>query len=159
MGVLINNDATLFRNYFKEMARLIGITVKYQYPIDMKFSDYGEENPKGFSEPRDVDIIFDENPQIKTLRKYGWITEGDEAQPYIVHFPYDTKNLEKGCRITIQSNLRDKGRLFVVTDIKTSLEFPEAWICKVAPVFHNKKVEKDVKISTYKSNNSFINVK
>ena len=50
MGLLTKNDSTIFRGYFKEMAKLRGITVIYQYPIDMNFTIYAEEIPKGFSE-------------------------------------------------------------------------------------------------------------
>ena len=37
MGLLVGKDSTLFRNYFDEMSKLIGIQVKYMYPIDMNF--------------------------------------------------------------------------------------------------------------------------
>ena len=39
MGLLTRNYATLFRKYFKEMAKLRGIHVIYQYPIEMQFSN------------------------------------------------------------------------------------------------------------------------
>lgn len=159
MGLLIGNDSTIFRTYFKEMAKLLGITVKYQYPIDMEFSDYGEENPRGFSEFEDIDIIFSENPETKTLKKYGWFTEDSDRTYYTAQFAYDTKNLTKGCRVKIQSNLKDEGRLFVVTEIKANLEFPESWMCQLAPVFHNKIEENELKIDTHKTNNSFIKTK
>lgn len=158
MGLLVGNDAKLFRSYFDEMAKLIGIQVKYYYVIDENFSIYGDENPLGFSEPELIDIIFDENPNIRTLKRYGWITEGEERQPIMAQFSYNTKNLQKGCRIEIQSNLYDKGRLFVVTDMTTNLEFPESYMCKLAPVFHNKNTEEKIKVDTDKSTNSFLHI-
>lgn len=158
MGLLVGKDSTIFRSYFDEMAKLIGIQVEYQYPIDMNFSLYGDENPLGFSEPELIDIIFDENPSIRTLKRYGWVTEGEERQPHTAQFSYNTKNLAKGCRIKISSNLYDKGRLFVVTDITTNLEFPESYMCKLAPVFHNKKSEAKLEKDTQQSNNSFIHI-
>ena len=60
MGLLTKQDSTIFRNFFKEMAMLRGIQVIYQYPIDMEFSLHAEENPKGFSEPIPMDIIFED---------------------------------------------------------------------------------------------------
>lgn len=139
MGLLTKKDATIFRKYFKEMAKLRGIPVIYQYPIDMEFSLYAEEDPKGFSEPIPMDIIFEENPKMATLRRYGWVSEVPEDKPYIAQLPYDAKNLCKGCRVTIPSPFpTTPGRVFVVTEITGNLEFPDNWVCKLAPVFHNK---------------------
>lgn len=139
MGLLTKKDATIFRKYFKEMAKLRGIPVIYQYPIDMEFSLYAEEDPKGFSEPIPMDIIFEENPKMATLRKYGWVSEVPEDKPYIAQLPYDAKNLCKGCRVTIPSPFpTTPGRVFVITEITGNLEFPDNWVCKLAPVFHNK---------------------
>jgi hypothetical protein len=139
MGLLTQQDSTIFRSFFKEMAKLRGITVIYQYPIDMDFSMYGEENPLGFSEPIVMDIIFEENPKMATLRKYGWISETSEDKPYLVTLPYDALNLTKGCRISIKPSAPlTKDRVFVITEISSNLEFPDSWVCKIAPVFHNK---------------------
>lgn len=158
MGLLVNSDAARFRSYFKEMAKLIGITVEYQYPIDMEFSDYGEENPSGYSDPEIIDIIFEENPPIKTLKKLGWFTEGADRQASTVQLPYGIKNLCKGCRIKVPDGLNDDGRVFVITEIQANLQFADSWICKVAPVFHNKNKEHKVEASTKERNNSFLNV-
>lgn len=157
MGLLTRNDSTIFRHYFKEMAKMIGINVIYQYPIDMQFSIYAEENPKGFSEEIKMDIIFEENPKVTTLRKYGWISNLDEDKPYMATLPYDAKNLCKGCRITIvPSEPLASKNVFVITDIKANLEFPDSWVCKLAPVFFNKQTEK---LKEYKDkNNVFMKV-
>ena len=141
MGLLTNNDATIFRQYFKEMAKLIGISVIYQYPIDMQFSIYAEEDPKGFSPEKQMDIIFDENPKMNTLRKYGWVSEKPDDKPYMAHLPFDALNLCKGCRITIPSPLPLNdgfGRIFVITEIASDLQFPDSWACKLAPVMKGK---------------------
>ena len=104
MGILTQKDATIFRNFFKEMARLRGLPVIYKYPIDMKFSNYAEEIPTGFSEDIHIDIIFDENPKTSTLRKYGWVSELPDDKPYMATIPFDVPNLCKGCRIIIPSH-------------------------------------------------------
>ena len=158
MGILTQPDTTMFRTYFKEMARLLGIQVLYQYPIDMKFSMYAEEDPKGFSEEIKMDIIFDENPKITTLRKYGWVSELPDDKPYLAQLPFDAKNLCKGCRIHILPPLplADR-RTFVITDIQANLQFPDNWMCKVAPVFFDKT--KQEKLDEYKDkNNVFMNL-
>lgn len=164
MGFLVNKDATILRNFFKEAAKLRGIHVLYQYPIDMELSNYAEENPLGFSDAEEMDIIFDENPNIRTLKKYGWVTESGGDQPYMANLPYDAKMLCKGCRITIPSPLLPSGtpvsdRIFVVTDIHTSLEFPEAWACKVAPVFGDKPKQQNVETKIKQSNDNYLKVK
>ena len=142
MGMLVRDDAKLFRQYFKEMAKLIGISVYYQYPIDMDFSLYAEERPKGFSPEERIDILFDENPKINTLRKYGWVTENAQDKPYIAHLPYDAPNLCAGCRIRVPSPFPDnKGRLFVITEITGDFQFPDAWVCKLAPVMISESVK------------------
>ena len=69
MGILTKQDTTIFRKWFKEMAMLRGISVIYKYPIDMTFSLYAEEDPRGFSEDIPMNIIFEENPKMSTLRK------------------------------------------------------------------------------------------
>ena len=157
MGLLTRKDSTIFRQYFKEMARLRGIQVIYQYPIDMSFTIYVEENPKGFSEEILMDIIFEENPKVTTLRKYGWISELPEDKPYLAQLPFDAKNLCKGCRIKIKPPLPlADDRVFVITDIQANLEFPDNWMCKLAPVFFAKQPKKN---ADYKDkNNVFMNL-
>ena len=153
MGLLTQNDSTIFRGYFKEMAKLLGISVIYQYPIDMQFTIYAEETPTGFSEEEKMDIIFDENPKITTLRKYGWVSEVPEDKPYMATLPFDAKNLCKGCRITMIPPQPLVGkRIFVVTDIQAGLEFPDSWVCKLAPVFV-EKVSKE-KLEKYNDQNT-----
>ena len=160
MGILTKSDSKIFRQYFKEMAKLIGITVIYQYPVDMNFTIYAEENPKGFSERIEMDIIFDENPKVTTLRKYGWVSELPEDKPYMAQLPFDAKNLCKGCRITIipPKPLIDNSNeaVFVITDIKANIQFPDSWACKLAPVFFKKTEDK---LASYKDkNNVFMNL-
>lgn len=156
MGQLTKKDSTIFRQFFKEMAKLRGIEVIYQYPIDMNFTIYAEEDPKGFSEDIPIDIIFDENPKVTTLRKYGWISQTPDDKPYLAQLPFDAPNLCKGCRISIQPPLPLADiRVFVITDIKANLEFPDNWMCKLAPVFFNKTT---TKLDGYKDkNNVFMN--
>lgn len=157
MGLLTKQDSTIFRNFFKEMAMLRGIQVIYQYPIDMEFSLHAEENPKGFSEPIPMDIIFEENPKMAALRKYGWVSEVPEDKPYVATLPYDAPNLSKGCRISIKPPAPlMKERTFVINEISANLEFPDSWVCKIAPVFHDKPSKSPDYTNT---NNTFIKVK
>lgn len=144
MGYLTQSDSTLYRGFFKEMAYLRGIPVKYQYIV---YSDptIHAEFISQFSEPEDMDIIFEENPKPSTLKKLGWISEYTDDKPFIAYLPFDAKELSRGARLTIPpiDNLQNEGRLFEVTDISNLLEYPDAWICKLAPVIDSKSPKLD----------------
>ena len=64
MGLLTRDDAKLYRGFFKEMARLKGFTVKYQYILESTETIHSEINPEVLSDPIDIDIIYEENPNI-----------------------------------------------------------------------------------------------
>lgn len=146
MGTLFQRDAELYRRYFKEQARLLGVHVQYQYPVDMDFTLHAQENPLGYSEPIEMDIIFDQSPRIKTLRKLGWVSKDKDDKPYIIQIPYDAPNLQKGCLITIPSPLPlEPSQVFKITEITVDQILPDSWYCKVAPKFEemNKLKPKD----------------
>lgn len=143
MGELFNNDAKIYREFFKEQARLLGIRVMYRYPIDMDYTLHGQDNPKGYSEPIELDIIFDQSPKLKTLKALGWVSEDPTDKPYIVQVPYDTKNLQQGCLIDLPvPEELGESRTFKVTDIQVNQIFPDSWFCKVVPQFKKRNVLK-----------------
>ena len=49
MGELFKKDAEIYRKFFKEQAKLLGVRVQYRYPVDMNFTLHGQEDPKGYS--------------------------------------------------------------------------------------------------------------
>lgn len=152
MGQLFNNDALIYRRFFKEQARLLGIHVLYQYPVDMDFTLHGQEDPKGYSEPIEMDVIFDQSPKLKTLKKLGWVSEDKEDKPYLVQLPYDAPNLQKGCLITLPSPLPlISTNVFKVTDIVVDQILPDSWYCRLAPKFEkmNKLTPEDYKDKSY----------
>lgn len=139
MGQLFQEDALIYREFFKEQAKLLGIQVKYQYPVDMDYTLHGQEDPKGYSEPVDLDIIFDQSPKLKTLKKLGWISEDPSDKPYMIQVPYDTPNLQKGSLIILPSPLPlVPSKVFKITDITVDQILPDSWYCKVAPKFEKK---------------------
>lgn len=141
MGELFRKDATIYRKFFKEQARLLGVKVQYMYPVDMDFTLHGQEDPRGYSEPIEMDIIFDQSPRLKTLKKLGWVSEDKEDKPYLVQLPYDAPNLQKGCLITLPSPLpMTPSRVFKITDITVDQVLPDSWYCKVAPKVDRKDV-------------------
>ena len=134
MGLLTRDDAMRFRQYFKEMCKLHGISVAYQWITDKKYTIHSEKNFK-YSQPVRMDIILNENPSIETLNTYGWLSELEDTLPLIAYIPYDTPNLMVGCRITLATiKGTDRPRIFDITKISSSLEYPENYAVALAPV-------------------------
>ena len=135
MGLLTQNDSETFRNWFEEMAKLLGFRCGYQYPLNDEKTIHSEPNMP-MSIPIDIDIIFDENPTLDTLKKHGWIVEIGEQKPVIAQVPYNTPNLQRYSRIIIPpvGTIID-ARIFEVTAISTILEYPDCWTVRLAPVY------------------------
>ena len=55
MGLLTNNDAKQFRDWFNEMSGLLGISVGYQYPLGDTKTIHSEPNMP-MSNPTQLDI-------------------------------------------------------------------------------------------------------
>lgn len=153
MGQLFSKDATIYRKFFKEQAKLLGIHVEYRYPIDMEFTTHAQENPKGYSEPQEVDIIFDSSPKLSTLRKLGWVSEDKSDKPYLIQAPFDIPNLQKGCLFILPSpEPLSESRVFKVVDIQVDQVMPDSWYCHVAPKLEEQyaiKTEEDYKDQSY----------
>lgn len=139
MGLLIDSDATLFRGFFKEMAKLRGIRGKYQYVLPGKDYTIYSELKATYSESLLIDMIFEEVPTQKTLRKHGWFSEDKkDSTPHIAHIPFDVPHLQKGCLIWIPSGLTDVYKCFRVEEISTVIEFPASLTVKLAPNIQDK---------------------
>lgn len=149
MGLLTTNDASRFQQWFKECAKLRGIAVKYIYPITENITQYAEIQPQ-FSDIHDLDIIFDENPSVKTLKRIGWVSEDSEDKPAIAHLPFDTPHLMTKSRIMIPPiGQAIPGRWFEVTSIHANLEYPDSYTVTLAPVFETKKEKTNYDQSNY----------
>lgn len=135
MGLLTNNDAIQHREWFKEMANLLGFTVGYQYPLGDTKTIHSEPNMP-MSNPIQLDIIFMENPTVDTLKKHGWVVEIGEAKPAVAQVPFDTPKLQRYSRIIIPpvGSVLD-ARTFEVTAISSILEYPDCWTVRLAPVY------------------------
>jgi hypothetical protein len=135
MGLLNRKDAKIFRNYFSEMVKLIGQSVGYQYVVERKLSIHSEDNSK-LSMPIRIDILFDENPQVDTLNRLGWVSEINGQKPIVINMPYNTPNLTVNARVIIESvDGTPRPRVFKITKIVSDLEFPDAYTCAIVPVF------------------------
>ena len=136
-GILINNNALLHREYFKEMVKLLGINVIHRSPLKNKVYDvYGEIN-SSYTQPVSVGCIFEEHPQVKTMKKLGWDTQL-LSDSLIIHVPYDLEGLQRGSLFTIPSPFdNDKGRLFRVEEISPIMIYPASITCRLVPEYRN----------------------
>jgi len=152
MGLLTNEDSMLFQTFFKEMTKLRGIKVQYIYPVIEDISIHGQIFPK-FSSIFDLDIMFETNPKIKTLKNYGWISEDSENKPYIAYLPIDTPYIQSKARLKINPIGSNKqGKWFEITEISEAIEYPDAYACKLAPIFINEPEKLDYS----ETNNNYI---
>ena len=139
MGLLVRDDAKIFRRYFSEMVKLIGQSIGYQWVVEKKMTIHSEDNST-LSMPIRLDVLFDENPSVDTLNTLGWTSELNTQQPIVVNMPYNTPKLSVGARLTIESvSGTSRPRVFKVTKIVSDLEFPDAYTCAIVPVFDQYK--------------------
>lgn len=135
MGLLNRRDAKIFRGYFNEMVKLIGQSVGYQYVVEKNLSIHSEDNST-LSMPIRIDILFDENPQVDTLNRLGWVSEVNGQKPIVINMPYNTPNLTVNARVIIESvDGVARPRVFKITKIVSDLEFPDAFTCAIVPIF------------------------
>lgn len=150
MGLLTKKDSTIFRGFFKEMAKLRGIRVSYQYPIKSKQTIYGE--PKTIlSDALRIDIIFEENPKPKTLKAIGWVSEYSDDKPYVAMLPYDLEGISVDCIITLSPDelLRTRHNKFKITSMQSIMEYPDCWTCTLAPVFESEELSANYHKTNY----------
>lgn len=139
MGLLNRKDSRIFRQYFKEMVKLIGQSVGYQYIVERQYTIHSEDNST-LSAPIRIDVLFDENPKVDTLNRLGWVSELNEQRPIVVNMPYDTPNLSINARLIVESvDGTPRPRVFKITQIESDLEFPDAYTCAAVPVFDQYK--------------------
>ncbi len=140
-GRLLNPEiATLHREYFKEMVSLIGVFTVYRAPKPGRTYTTYAEIDTNYENPIQVGGIFEEEPNQKTLKTLGWVSELQEGAS-IFHVPYDTKGLQRGALFTIPSGIdRAKGRLFKVNKISNMMIYPYSFACEIVPEFDSEYV-------------------
>ena len=154
MGLLNRQDSKIFRQYFKEMVKLIGIQVAYMYVKNQSMTIHSEDN-SNLSLPIPLNILFDDNPSIDTLNKLGWVSELNTQQPIIVNLPYDTPHLAVNCRIIVEStDGTPRPRVFKITKIQSDLEYPDAYTCAIVPVFDQYEQTNSYTITNYEKINT-----
>lgn len=138
-GLLLNKkDIELFRSWFKEMTRLIGINVLYRAPKDSKEYDIHGEMDARYYPPVVVGCIFNENTDQKTMKKLGWNAELNSSTT-IIHVPYDLEKIQAGALFIIPSGLDNaEGRVFKVLRMTNSPIYPSSIACELGPVLKSE---------------------
>lgn len=137
-GLLLSPDIKIFRSYFEEMVRLLGIKVVYYAPRpgSKRYTTY-EELKTNYQEPQVVGVIFEEHPTQKSMKKLGWVSELQESSS-VIHVPYDLPDIQKGALFAIPSGLdHTKGRLFRVEQLTNSMVYPASIACEIVPEYEN----------------------
>ena len=92
-GALFNEqDMKLQRNYFIEMASLIGVNIIYRAPKPGKHWTMYSEIESNYYSPVVISCIFNEFPDHKTMKKLGWNSEQLQDSS-LISLPYDTPNI------------------------------------------------------------------
>ncbi len=133
---LIGKDIEINRKRYDEALQMQGILVIYQYPNFAESNNQGEPLIDSYSEYIETHIIFENNPQIKTYRQYGWVVENDSDLPFLIHCSFYLKHLQKDCLFRIKGQYAEIGdRIFRVTELTYELQCPDHIVCQVVPVY------------------------
>ena len=151
VGLLLNDNALLYRTWFEEAVKLIGIYVIFRAPIAGKKYNGSGEFDDYFLPAVKVGCIFDEHPEQKTMKKLGWVSELTESTP-IIHLPYDLPNLQVGSIVIVPSGIdNSQGRVFRIIDMNlSSMIYPSTIVCKLAPEYQSSMESQDL---NHKDNN------
>jgi hypothetical protein len=150
MGLLTKNDSELYRHWFKEAARLRGLKITYRYVLSQQVSPHGEFINQVLSDSIELDAIYSENPKVKTLKALGWFSEDKSDKPYIIMLPFDTPHISNESRVFVPTYMElNDVREFRITDIKSLIEYPDCWICKLAPVMKSEATLEDFKDTNF----------
>ena len=140
-GLLLNKDAKLNRQYFRECVRLIGIWVLYRAPKPNKHWTTYTEIDGNYEEPKLIGCLFHEHPDQKTMKKLGWDAELQENAS-LIDVDYDLPGLQVGALFIIPSGLDDgKGRLFRVYSMQTTMAYPASVTCQIIPEYEDTFIE------------------
>jgi len=136
-GILLNSNIKLYRQWFREACKLLGIWVLYRAPKpDKHYTTYAEVE-SNYEEPLLIGCMFHEHPDQRTLKKIGWISELQENAS-LIDVDYDLPGLQKDALFIVPSGLDDgKGRLFRVVSLVNSIVYPSAITCEIVPEYEN----------------------
>ena len=129
---LVQDDILLCRARYDEALQMQGVPCTYQYPHLATTNEQGESVVDSYSDFIQTHIFFDNNPKVKTLKRFGWVVENSEDLPMLIHCSFNLENVQKDSIFRIAghyANIPD--RIFRVTEITYDLQVPDHLVCKV----------------------------
>lgn len=136
-GVLLTPDIKIYRQYFDEAVRLLGIQVVYYAPRPGKHYTNYTEIKTNFQEPEVIGVIFEDHPNQRSMKKMGWVSELQENAS-LIHVPYDLHDVQAGALFAVPSGLdHTSGRLFRVVELQNSMVYPASIACLIVPEYDN----------------------
>ena len=138
MSLIVSAEVEYMRKQFKATVVQLGVLFKYRYPLNNNVDNYNQPAPDGYSTESDVYGIFEGEPKLKTYRNLGWVVEKSDNLPFLIHIPFDTPHIQKGCLFKTDGQITGiEPRLFQVTELTTSLICPDHIICQIVPLVGN----------------------
>lgn len=136
-GTLISDPSIkIYRKYFKEMVKLLGIRVLYRQVKNSKHWTTYAELEANYEKPILVGCLFDNHPDQQTAKKLGWISEL-QSDTMLIHVSYDLP-VQLGDLFIVPSGLDNtKGRLFRVTKISNQMVYPASITCAIVPEYED----------------------
>ena len=153
---LIGKDIELMRKRYNEALQMQGIPCEYQFPHMAGSNPQGEPLIEAYSEYIETHIFLDNQPKVKTFRRYGWVVENDSQLPFLVHCSWDLPHVQKDSIFRFSGQYTDlPDRIFRVTEITYYLQAPDHLVCQVIPSYDTQivgKTEQEVRQQFNKSN-------
>lgn len=140
MGSLYRQDLNRYKQYFKEVAKLLGVDISYRYIIKRKTEKAtGESTYSKLSEPIKISVVVEQgNPMVDSLKQLGWFVDTDIEQ-LLVDFSVDTPNLQEGCRFSFVSNENEEQtKEYVITKLSNEILYPTCIKCLCQPVLETE---------------------
>lgn len=133
--LLQGNNIKLNRQWFEQMARLIGVKVIYKSPLSEKPYTQAGEVQSNYSSPVAAWVIFNEHPEPRTMKKLGWDSELD-TDAIVMSVPYNLENVVQGGLFIIPSAFDNtKGRVFQITKLSSIMIYPATITCELVPYY------------------------
>ena len=138
MSLIVPKEVDYLRTQFKLTVMQLGVLFKYRYPLNNAVDQNNQPAPDGYSTESDVYGIFDGEPKLKTYRNLGWVVEKGDNPPFLIHIPFDTPHIQKGCLFEIEGQVTSiESRLFQVTELTIGLVCPDHIVCQIVPLVGN----------------------
>lgn len=140
MSLIVANEIEYLRRQFKFAVEQIGVQFMYRYPLNNAIDVFNQPAPDGYSERIPIYGVFEGEPKLKTYRNLGWVVEKSDNLPFLIHIPFDTPHIQRGCLFEIDGQITSiESRLFQVTELSTGLVCPDHIICQIVPLVGNSR--------------------